>query len=803
MADRIGQQLGNYRLLRLIGQGSFADVYLGEHIHLRTQAAIKVLQVRLVASNIQNFLNEARTIAHLVHPYIIRVLDFGVQEDKTPFLVMDYAPKGTFRQRFLQGKPLPPAPLVSYMRQTSAALQYAHDRKLIHRDVKPENMLMGPNDEVLLTDFGFALIAQSSTSHSLAEETAGTASYMAPEQLQGKPRPASDQYALGIIAYEWLCGRRPFEGSFFEIASQHVLSPAPPLHEKISTIPREIEQVVMTALEKDPQRRFPNVRDFALALEDACLSAKQYGFDLPGASPKAGSQEASGDGETSIPLASSSMYFTPLPANTGEPSIQGKADAADSKLQARPFEPAKRPRLTSNLHQTEQKEPAESSSDAGQRMASDAVSLFPEQANKQMLPHIPIQAGMQPGGSLSGFPSLGDLPPVPGMGTNSFASEQSWSSPQLSWSGTRPLPPGLDSALNPSTIMQSSPSLAGMRPFPSMQPEQTGLQSVQFQPSLPAMPPFQFSPTPLRQDPLFTNNELAPPLMRSTRSVSVPAGLNVTHKVMLVVVLGIVLAISSGLLFLATINRSSNTNNQSGQELTHMATATQNARHATATAQAWVKATATATDNLKRNPYTSTGVLVMNDSLSNDQSTYWHSSTNQVTGAACQFGQDGYHVIAPTNISSACLATNIDEKNFTYEVQMTFLKIGTQYSMGGIVFRGNQADNQYYRFGLYASGRYSLDICTVSDDACTILVNGRSLAPIPSFNHGADYINQVNTVAIVANENIFTIYVNNQQAFAPFTDSATPFSGTVGVFANGGKDATTEVVFSNARLWNQ
>ncbi|HLG77930.1 MAG TPA: hypothetical protein VKX46_16060, partial [Ktedonobacteraceae bacterium] len=436
----------------------------------------------------------------------------------------------------------------------------------------------------------------------------------------------------------------------------------------------------------------------------------------------------------------------------------------------------------------------------GQRMASYAVSLPPEQADQQILPHTPIQAGIQPERSLSGFPSLGDLPSVPGMGTSSLAPEQSWSSPQLSWSGTRPLPPGLDAAPNPSTIMQFSPNLADIRPFSSMQPEQTGLQSIQFQPSLPIMPPFQFSPTPLQQEPLLKNN---PPLARSTRSVSVPVGLNATHKVMLVVVLGIVLAVSSGLLFLATINRASNTNSQTNQELSHMATATQNARQATATAQARVNATATATDNLKRNPYTSTGVLVMNDSLNNDQSTYWHSSTNQVTGAACQFGQGGYHVVAPTNIPSTCLATNIDEKNFTYEVQMTFLKIGTQYSMGGIIFRGNQADNQYYRFGLYASGRYSLDICSVSDDACTILVDGRSLAPIPSFNHGADYINQVNTVAIVANENTFTIYVNNQQAFAPFTDSATPFSGTVGVFANGGKDATTEVVFSNARLWNQ
>lgn len=279
MEDRHGQQLGNYKLLHLVGQGGFADVYLGEHIHLRTQAAIKVLQVRLGDNNIQNFLNEARTIAHLVHPYIVRVLDFGVQ-DNIPFLVMDYAPNGTFRQRFLQGKPLPAAPLVPYMKQTATALQYGHDKKLIHRDVKPENMLLGANDEVLLGDFGLALIAYNSISRSLTE-TAGTAAYMAPEQLQGKPRPASDQYALGMIAYEWLTGSCPFQGSFFEIASQQVLAQPASLQEKAPGTPPEVEKVVLRALEKDPQQRFPNVREFALALEDACLDSQQYSIDLP------------------------------------------------------------------------------------------------------------------------------------------------------------------------------------------------------------------------------------------------------------------------------------------------------------------------------------------------------------------------------------------------------------------------------------------------------------------------------------------------------------------------------------------
>src|SRR6266436_4664803 len=124
MADRTGQQLGNYRIVHLLGQGGFADVYLGEHIHLRTRAAIKVLQMRLAKNNAESFLQEARMVAHLIHPHIIRVLDFGVWET-VPFLVMDYAPGGTLRQRYLRGIPLAPATLFPYVTQIASALQYA------------------------------------------------------------------------------------------------------------------------------------------------------------------------------------------------------------------------------------------------------------------------------------------------------------------------------------------------------------------------------------------------------------------------------------------------------------------------------------------------------------------------------------------------------------------------------------------------------------------------------------------------------------------------------------------------------
>lgn len=271
MADRIGQKLGNYRLVRLLGQGGFAEVYLGEHIYLETPAAIKVLHAQLADDDVGQFRTEARTIARLVHPHIVRVLEFGV-EGSTPFLVIDYAPNGSLRTRYTRGSVLPLPTIVSYVEQLADALQYAHDQKVIHRDVKPENMLIGRRNEILLGDFGIALATQSSRYQSTQgmQELAGTIAYMAPEQIQSQASIYSDQYALAIVVYEWLCGTRPFQGTFAEVAVKHTLVSPPPLREKIPDLPPAVEAVIMKALAKDPMQRFPSVRAFATALAQVC-----------------------------------------------------------------------------------------------------------------------------------------------------------------------------------------------------------------------------------------------------------------------------------------------------------------------------------------------------------------------------------------------------------------------------------------------------------------------------------------------------------------------------------------------------
>jgi serine/threonine protein kinase/tetratricopeptide (TPR) repeat protein len=294
--DHSGQQYGNYRLLHLLGRGAFAEVYLAEHIYLKTQAAIKTLHVQLTERELHSFLQEARTIAHLQHPHILSIKDFGL-EGGTPFLVMQHAPNGSLRHLHPMNSQLPLATIVTYVRQIASALQYAHSQQIIHCDVKPENILPGQQHQLLLSDFGLAVLHSSagkpggelsnasfqerSLDSALAatilqspwlqqvHEVGGTIPYMAPEQLHGHPCPASDQYALGICVYEWLTGSRPFSGTPMEIALQQLRAAPPPLSEKLPSIFPAVEDIVHKALAKDPSQRFSSVQVFANALEQA------------------------------------------------------------------------------------------------------------------------------------------------------------------------------------------------------------------------------------------------------------------------------------------------------------------------------------------------------------------------------------------------------------------------------------------------------------------------------------------------------------------------------------------------------
>jgi serine/threonine protein kinase len=260
-----GKQYGNYQLLKLLGQGGFAEVYLGEHIYLHTPAAIKIVR-SLDEFDVNTFFGEARLAARLYHPHIVRVLDFDM-EGEVPFLVMDYAPNGSVGYRYPAGSQPPIPVILEYVKQIADALHYIHNRNLIHRDIKPENLLLNQKDQVLLSDFGIAIAAHKERTGEQAP--IGTANYMAPEQIEGHCCLGSDQYSLGVVVYEWLCGSRPFQGSMGIILNQHLSAKPPSLCQRVPDLPEAVEEVVFRALAKDPGQRFESVQAFAVGLHHA------------------------------------------------------------------------------------------------------------------------------------------------------------------------------------------------------------------------------------------------------------------------------------------------------------------------------------------------------------------------------------------------------------------------------------------------------------------------------------------------------------------------------------------------------
>jgi eukaryotic-like serine/threonine-protein kinase len=271
MSDYVGQQFGNYRLVQVLSVRSDAVLYLAEHLHLATQATLKLYNSRLLQNDQQSFLTEAEALAHLVHPHIVRILEGGIAYD-VPFLVMASTTGLTLRQQYRVNTMLSLPTIISFVKQIALALDYAHSIQVLHLDVRSDNIWFGHNNNVLLSNFRMKLFSHNSRSESM-QEVLTTASYMAPEQMQGRAVPASDQYMLGIMVYEWLCGSLPFLGTdYVEVARQHLDAPPPSLCDRVPGLPASLEQVVMKTLAKESTQRFPSIQAFADALEQSYLA---------------------------------------------------------------------------------------------------------------------------------------------------------------------------------------------------------------------------------------------------------------------------------------------------------------------------------------------------------------------------------------------------------------------------------------------------------------------------------------------------------------------------------------------------
>lgn len=263
----IGRRLGKYEITELLGQGGMATVYKGYQPDIDRFVAIKVLPPHPGQSTqfVERFRLEARTIAQLQHPHILPMHDYGGEGDIL-YLVMAYVSGGSLKDRIQRG-PLPLQEAESILRQIASALDYAHRRGVIHRDIKPDNILLDTEGHAMLADFGIVKILEGETTGGLTGTggVLGTPAYMAPEQSQGLGVTAkTDIYALGVIVYEMITGRQPYQADTpMQVMLKHITDPVPSLREVSASMPPALESVMTRVLAKNPDDRFNSASEFA------------------------------------------------------------------------------------------------------------------------------------------------------------------------------------------------------------------------------------------------------------------------------------------------------------------------------------------------------------------------------------------------------------------------------------------------------------------------------------------------------------------------------------------------------------
>lgn len=261
--------LGAYRLEERIGKGGMGEVYRAQHLRLGREAAVKILPANLVteADFLKRFEREASSAASLTHPNILQVYDYG-EQDGVPYLVMPYIKNGTLKDRLEQRTVIPPQ-MAHYLTDVADALDYAHRKGIVHRDVKPANILIDEHDRAYLGDFGIAKALEGTDNLTQTGLGVGTPEYMAPEQAQGRAEPRSDLYALGIMVYQMLTGRVPYTGnSTVEVLMKHLQEPVPvaALH---GTAAQQFSPILQRALSKDPNGRYSTGRELMAAVNEA------------------------------------------------------------------------------------------------------------------------------------------------------------------------------------------------------------------------------------------------------------------------------------------------------------------------------------------------------------------------------------------------------------------------------------------------------------------------------------------------------------------------------------------------------
>ena len=267
-----GQKVNNrYEILKTIGEGGMANVYLANDTILDRKVAIKVLRGDLSNDEkfIRRFKREALSVSNLSHPNIVEVYDVG-EEDGNYYIVMEYIEGKTLKQLLQKRGALTLNEVIDIMTQLTDGLAHAHEAYIIHRDIKPQNIMIEDNGLVKITDFGIAM-ALNSTQLTQTNSVMGSVHYLPPEQANGKGSTVkSDIYSLGILMYELLTGSVPFKGdTAVEIALKHMKEKIPSIRKQNPTIPQSVENIVLKATAKNPKNRYDNVRDMYKDLQTA------------------------------------------------------------------------------------------------------------------------------------------------------------------------------------------------------------------------------------------------------------------------------------------------------------------------------------------------------------------------------------------------------------------------------------------------------------------------------------------------------------------------------------------------------
>ncbi len=275
MVSLIGREIGKYRITERIGRGGMAEVYLGIHTHLERQVAIKVLHGHLLESGdfIERFKREAKAVANLRHPNIVQVNDFDIQDDLI-FMVMEYIDGINLQERIMEldeeGERFPVKQIGSIINDIAGALDYAHSQGMLHRDVKPSNILIDKDGKAYLADFGIARIV-SDQKLTATGTLIGTPAYMSPEQGRGDElTEESDIYSLGIVAFEMLTGQVPYDAQTpIGIVHKQITEPVPDMSDLVDGVPVSAQEVINRALAKSPEGRYSSAEELVRALRIA------------------------------------------------------------------------------------------------------------------------------------------------------------------------------------------------------------------------------------------------------------------------------------------------------------------------------------------------------------------------------------------------------------------------------------------------------------------------------------------------------------------------------------------------------